>query len=470
MKKIILSFVCFFLLFNSYSQHECGTITPNIDFLEEVNPNLRSGPWNNATVQVYIHIVRKNNGGGSDVISTNEAMNGFIQMQNRYSPHNICFVLKGIGYINKTKFYNFTDADFNSLTGTNISSDAIDIYIVPNRPTNVLAYRGKATGIPGRAFVIQRNPVTNGSTMAHEMGHCLGLYHTHETSFCSEAINGSNCSTCGDLVCDTPADPVLSDNKVNSSCVYTGGGGYSPLTQNIMSYSRLSCRTDFTDGQKNRILSIIPNSSLLSARLAPSDITISNITFPYTLPPFINVSSFNFIAKNSISTLGNVLIQNGANINLLAEYEITLTPGFDVSLGAEFCAKIDETCPPSINCIAAPNPDDLKDESEASVIIDEYNILNDNVSLAENNSFIYNSISVFPNPSNGKFTLLLHPKFDYSNAMLSIYDEKGKIIDSRNITNNNIDIDISKQGSGIFYIQILTSDKKVITKKAVTAN
>lgn len=466
MKKIILFFVCFFLLFNSYSQNECGTITPNVDFLEDINPSLRSGPWNNATVQVYIHIVRKNNGGGSDVISNNEALNGFFQMQNAYAPYNICFVLKGIGYINKTKFYNYKDSDFNSLTGTNISSDAIDIYIVPNRSNTVL---GRATGIPGRAFMIQRDYVNTG-VFSHEMGHCLGLYHTHEASFCSEAINGSNCSTCGDLVCDTPADPGLGSSNVNTSCIYNGSGGYNPHTRNIMSYSRVACLTDFTDGQKNRILSIIPNSSLLSARLSPSDITISNITFPYTLPPFINVSSFNFIAKNSILTSGNVLIQNGANINLLAEYEITLTPGFDVSLGAEFCAKIDETCPPSINCIVAPNPDDLKDESEASVIIDEYNILNDNVSLAENNSFIYNSISVFPNPSNGNFTLLLHPKFDYSNAMLSIYDEKGKIIDSRNITNNNIDIDISKQGSGIFYIQILTSDKKVITKKVVTAN
>jgi hypothetical protein len=57
----------------------------------------------------------------------------------------------------------------------------------------------------------------NTSVLSHEMGHCLGLYHTHHgtvteegDSFqCPELVNGSNSSTCGDYIADTPADPNI---------------------------------------------------------------------------------------------------------------------------------------------------------------------------------------------------------------------------------------------------------------------
>lgn len=84
-------------------------------------------------------------------------------------------------------------------------------------------------------------------TSPHELGHCLNLLHTHSTSNGIEYINGSNCSTAGDLVCDTPADPELNSTNVDSSCNYFGGGGYNPLTNNIMSYSPFGCREHFTE-------------------------------------------------------------------------------------------------------------------------------------------------------------------------------------------------------------------------------
>lgn len=33
---------------------------------------------------------------------------------------------------------------------------------------------------------------------------------------------GSNCASAGDLLCDTPADPGLSETTVDTSCQYTG--------------------------------------------------------------------------------------------------------------------------------------------------------------------------------------------------------------------------------------------------------
>ena len=56
------------------------------------------------------------------------------------------------------------------------------------------------------------------------MGHCLGLYHTFHglcESVCAELVNGSNCSSCGNFVCDTPADPTVF-NVDENTCVWDG--------------------------------------------------------------------------------------------------------------------------------------------------------------------------------------------------------------------------------------------------------
>lgn len=115
--------------------------------------------------------------------------------------------------------------------------------------------------IPSNHLVI-RNDRTLTSTSSHEVGHCLDLYHTHETAFGTENINGNNCGSAGDLVCDTPADPRLGNVNVSAACVYTGGGGYNPLPDNIMSYSMSFCRDDFTNGQGVRMRQALISNSI----------------------------------------------------------------------------------------------------------------------------------------------------------------------------------------------------------------
>ncbi len=95
----------------------------------------------------------------------------------------------------------------------------------------------------------------------HEMGHYMGLYHTHgktNNGTTDELVNGSNCLTAGDDVCDTPADPNLL-TSTNSSCVYLGtlrdlnNQVYVPDVHNHMSYAPKSCRNHFSIGQMNRM-------------------------------------------------------------------------------------------------------------------------------------------------------------------------------------------------------------------------
>jgi hypothetical protein len=101
--------------------------------------------------------------------------------------------------------------------------------------------------------------------IAHELGHFFGLYHPHDIFFGKEFVNESNCSTAGDLLCDTPAEPEQSLlNLVDADCHYTGnilnsfvdpnGDGYVPSTTNIMSYTPPPCVKGFTQQQFERMI------------------------------------------------------------------------------------------------------------------------------------------------------------------------------------------------------------------------
>lgn len=95
--------------------------------------------------------------------------------------------------------------------------------------------------------------------ISHEMGHFFGLYHTWEADQTAvERADGSNCSTAGDLICDTPADVDGSQYaSAFVNCNYTGAsfshpddGKLFPTVHNIMSYwSNDECACHFTPGQ-----------------------------------------------------------------------------------------------------------------------------------------------------------------------------------------------------------------------------
>lgn len=95
--------------------------------------------------------------------------------------------------------------------------------------------------------------------LSHEMGHYFGLKHTFETDDGAELVDGSNCATTGDKICDTPADPNSTINAI--TCEFTSmvqdanGQYYNPLVNNMMSYYSTDClcNPSFTREQYKRM-------------------------------------------------------------------------------------------------------------------------------------------------------------------------------------------------------------------------
>lgn len=96
-------------------------------------------------------------------------------------------------------------------------------------------------------------------TLPHEMGHFWGLPHTFEVSNGLELVDGSNCETAGDGVCDTPADPYDESGTEAfvdaSTCRFiykekdANGDYYDPIVGNLMDYYPGECACGLTHGQ-----------------------------------------------------------------------------------------------------------------------------------------------------------------------------------------------------------------------------
>ncbi|GEM_PF-1220249 len=209
-----------------------------------------------------IHVFRDSDGQGG--VSEEYLYNEIADVNHIYSASGIQFYIDQLDYVNSTQLYDFDVTEEDQMADARDLPDAINIYYVGS----IRFLVGTACGYaylpnqgPSRIIMSQACGL-EGNTLAHEIGHFFNLIHTHGDSnsynSTDELVDGSNCGVSGDLICDTPADPLLT-NQVNNACEYIGtfldakNQAYDPDTRNLMSYSRGSCRDSFTLGQIERI-------------------------------------------------------------------------------------------------------------------------------------------------------------------------------------------------------------------------
>ena len=221
-------------------------------------------------VPIAVHVVRRANGTGA--IPQSQLDQGLIDLNTHelYVNTGIQFYyLPGIDFIDDDNFYSgiTTQLEADALRGINVVANAINIYFVSQASIGGFSLCGLSSfttsAVQGILMINGCTGVaSNPSTYPHELGHYFDLFHTHETAFGNELVNGSNCGTAGDLLCDTPADPGLS-GLVTNACVYTGnatdsnGDTYVPDPLQLMSFSVKICRTDVTPNGETRALSTL---------------------------------------------------------------------------------------------------------------------------------------------------------------------------------------------------------------------
>ena len=214
MKKIILLIVASFFLFSGGNIQgqipEVGCSTPSPDYnkvmsAEKVN-NLIAAKLVNATYTVHVmfHLIR--NSDGSDGPTNQEVMD---QLNNFMIPNfaagDIDFNLEGINYIdddayaNTSNYLNLTTGILYPMYG---QTCRLDIFVFPSGLGDL---SGNAFDIPNDYLAMSQLRFGTSQNLSHEIGHTLGLFHTHETCF---------------TYCASLANPMETDITYETDCSF----------------------------------------------------------------------------------------------------------------------------------------------------------------------------------------------------------------------------------------------------------
>lgn len=186
--------------------------------------------------------------------------------------------------------------------------------------------------------------------LAHEMGHYLSLLHTFQGTDC----RNNDCTTDGDLVCDTPPDRSTSTSPCNApdnSCNTDTLSG--PFTTdvpdnvaNFMDYGS-ACPTMFTQGQADRMRAFLENfngGSLITSDRCnfPCNENIQ-ANFDWSANPHPKAGSPVPFQNNSTGAtqfrwyINDVLVDSSVNLT----HTFTTTGKYEVRLKAY---NLDSTC------------------------------------------------------------------------------------------------------------------------------
>lgn len=259
MKRLILYIIYVQLGLGLVAQ--CGT-----DEDPRMREIIKSMPanYNRSLIEIPItfHVVQLSNGFGG--IDSSIIMEELEKVNEVYLIAGIRFYkCQNINYIANSNYTTFLKTTSEDLSDLHDRNGTLNIYFVPDL---IKVSNGDTISLCGYAHMFNKDRVfmdndcsDNGSTVLHEIGHYMSLYHTHSTANGQEYVNGSNCMFAGDGFCDTPADPKLSSSDVNSICIYTAndtdpnGDVYQPDVNNLMAYGRKSCREHFSQEQMDQM-------------------------------------------------------------------------------------------------------------------------------------------------------------------------------------------------------------------------
>lgn len=323
-------------------------------------------------VPVHYHLVAGTDGLGRAKEVT--ALDNLCRLNEAYADQDIRFYFSphstaAYGLFNRTINSNtvYLEQSSTFLMNSRRHKNAINIFVVKEpapaggNPPNVIVngyYIGAYDWIVLRST--QVNGKANNPTAPHEVGHFFSLPHTflgwEDDPFnagdagwpkapvtspggeATERVNGTNCTTAADRICDTPPDYNFGLPDVDNNCKYEGSGGQfaqdplgtvvDPMEENMMGYFNGCNPFKFTAQQK----------SIIQADLVSSDRNYLDNTFVPAATE-INTPTDLLIApiNNALAVYDNVILEwkpvTGATYYLV---EIDITSVFGTTQGQSF--------------------------------------------------------------------------------------------------------------------------------------
>ena len=147
--------------------------------------------------------------------------------------------------------------------------------------------------------------------------------------------------------------------------------------------------------------------------------------------------NFSIIKAEKITTSGEVIVQKGENLVLRASQEIKLLTGFLAHKGSNFLAYIDPVSCPS---------------KSAGSTIPPYE----------------QTVGVYPNPNNGRFTIVMNSDEMLLNYDVTIITCDGKVIVRKlGLTRPSVEVIIPGAISGTYFVKIYDRKKQLSVVKAI---
>lgn len=259
--------------------------------------------------------------------------------------------------------------------------------------------------------------------ITHEIAHLLGSRHTHACVW-----NGNN-------------------TAIDGCAGYLEGGcalpGIPSEGGTIMSYCHLqSVGINFSLGfgsqPANVIVNSVNNRNCLIACESGCPMSLM-ITNPVTGTDFQQASDIIWV-NNVINGTGTAVYHSGN--------EIVISDGFTALSGSVFAGYI-EGC--TGNYIAKRT-----DQGK----IKDYNSENFNKNIVEK------PLAIAPNPNNGNFLVIVDKKV--RQYTLSVYSVSYKKVFSKEVKDQTTtEVDISKEPSGVYFVEVATIDHKIYTQKII---
>ncbi len=215
-------------------------------------------------IHIMIHVFRENS--GANPAATEATVHAMMAELNRdFLPSRIQFSYSW-RFINDSRYRSVIESEFFPMK---------ELYALdPSRQLNVFVAFNEESYSYGtfpwdpdcltkQGGILMTTPHFSAgqSVFAHEVGHCLGLWHTFHgvsevdpCSACYETPDGTNRDLVGDFCADTRPTPVNNDcNEVGGVDGCSGAPKAPTDMQNYMGYSGKPCWSEFSPQQKGRM-------------------------------------------------------------------------------------------------------------------------------------------------------------------------------------------------------------------------